>query len=518
MIKLLLVDDEPTTRNGLMNHIPWKALGIGEVRSATDGFEALKIAEELDPDIVVSDIRMPGMEGTIFCAHLVNRFTGCKVIFISGYSNEEYLKAAIKIHALSYIEKPIDLDALKTELRKAVEMCLEEQKNMKPANESLPYFKQRILADLTRKDFNPETVLDELAAAKMAVNADGIFVAVILECYVEGEPYPEYSFMILLLETVEKILAGTFCIAAITGSDQITIVLENNGTNAWHQHLFYGIKKAASEYQGCADIFIAVGETASGFRDIPLSYDTAREESKFVFYKGYGHITFATGTVKPPMDIGEEPPACFRNLPFEDEKSLIGYAKSLRQRLLERCNPMVNDVKNFYFYLILTLFNEAEKLGVNLEEMTKSRRVYLWEAVYGFRTLDKATEFLTDAIRFVLSSRAEQDLKRKTIGKVKKFVDGNFSKKLSVKVIAEYFYLSPTYLCYLFKTVTDSTLNEYITAARVEKSKEYLMDKRIKLFEVAKCVGYNDPNYYAKVFKKLTGATPSSFREKYAND
>jgi two-component system response regulator YesN len=164
------------------------------------------------------------------------------------------------------------------------------------------------------------------------------------------------------------------------------------------------------------------------------------------------------------------------------------------------------------------LFHEAEKLGINLEGMTKSRRIYLWEAVYGFRTIDKATEFLVDAVKFVLSSRVEQNLKQKTVDKIKKYVDKNFNKKLTTKTIADSVYLSPTYLSYLFKAVTGSTLNEYITAARVGKSKDYLKNRRIKLIEVAKCVGYNDPNYYAKVFKKLTGMTPSSFREKYADD
>ena len=518
MIKLLLVDDEPTTRNGLVKHIPWKTLGIDELWEVSDGFEAMKIAEEVEPDIVVSDIKMPGMEGTIFCTHLLGRFPGCKVIFISGYSNEEYLKAAIKIHALSYIEKPIDLETLKAELRKAVEMCLEERKNMEVVNESLPYFKQRILADLIQKDCNVDTTEGQLIAAGIPVNTDGIYVVLIIDCYMEGESFPEDSLMFLLMETAEKLFSDIFCLVAITNRGQITVVLENCGIDMQYQRLYNEMKKIVAEYQADADIFIAVGETVTGFRNISLSYSMALEAGKCVFYKGYGHIVFSSETTKLSSDIEEGPMVCFQNLMFEDEKILIEQVETLCEHLREQGRSAINDVKNYYFNLILTLFHEASKLGVSLKEMTKSHRIYLWEAVYDFRTIDKATEFLTDAIRFVMSSRAERNLKQKTIDKVQKFVDENYEKKCSIQVIANYINLSPTYLSYLYKAVTDSTLNEYITAVRVEKSKDYLRNKRIKLFEVAKCVGYNDPNYYAKVFKKLTGATPSSFREKYANE
>jgi two-component system response regulator YesN len=251
MIRLLLVDDETVTRNGLLKHIPWNALGIDEVRDASDAIEALKIAEDMVPDIVVSDVKMPGMEGTVFCENLIKRFPDCKILFISGYSNEEYLKAAIKLHALNYVEKPININELKEELKKAVDSCLKDKK----------------------------------------------------------------------------------------------------------------VRDAAGE----------------------------------------------------------------------------------------KC------------------------LEVNKEESSKQR----------------------------------------TINQIKQYIDGHYSQELTVKAIAEHVFLSPAYLSYLFKSVTDTNLNEYITGVRVEKSKEFLINKRIKLFEVAKRVGYNDPNYYAKVFKRITGLTPSAYREKY---
>lgn len=128
MIKLLLVDDEPVTRNGLMKHVPWNELGVDTVKDARDGIEAFEIAERFHPDIIVSDIRMPGLEGIKFCEMIREKYPDCKIIFISGYSNKRYLKAAIEINALSYVEKPININEMKEAVRKAVVLCLENEK------------------------------------------------------------------------------------------------------------------------------------------------------------------------------------------------------------------------------------------------------------------------------------------------------------------------------------------------------------------------------------------------------
>ena len=111
-MRLLIVDDEKNTRNVLRNFIPWQELGIEEIREAKNGKEALSIAEEFAPDIVLSDVRMPMMNGLEFAKNYRLKDENTRFIFLSAYSDREYLKEAIKLRAISYVEKPINLSLI----------------------------------------------------------------------------------------------------------------------------------------------------------------------------------------------------------------------------------------------------------------------------------------------------------------------------------------------------------------------------------------------------------------------
>ena len=153
MIKLLLVEDESATRKGLMKHIKWHELGVDVVEEAKDGIDGLEAARRMQPDIVISDIRMPGMNGIDFTAAVREEFPACKIIFLSGHSDKEYLKAAIRINAVSYVEKPINVDELREVIAKAVRLCRENLKvdRMQMAlSESLPFIRQNIVNGLIR--------------------------------------------------------------------------------------------------------------------------------------------------------------------------------------------------------------------------------------------------------------------------------------------------------------------------------------------------------------------------------
>ncbi len=121
MLNLLIVEDEQVIRNGLEKHVPWQELGIDRVFTAENAECGLRICQDHRPDIVVSDIKMPGMNGVELCKCIREKFPQCQIIFISGYSDKEYLKAAITLGAVSYVEKPIDIKELSGAVKQAVE-------------------------------------------------------------------------------------------------------------------------------------------------------------------------------------------------------------------------------------------------------------------------------------------------------------------------------------------------------------------------------------------------------------
>src|SRR5690606_13038198 len=128
LFKLLVVDDESVTRKGLIKHIDWNLLGIHSIEEARDGIEGLEIARSMQPDIIISDIRMPGMDGIDFATQIRKISPECNISFLSGYSDKEYLKAAIHLNVVSYVEKPVNIGELQEAVKKAVELCLENEK------------------------------------------------------------------------------------------------------------------------------------------------------------------------------------------------------------------------------------------------------------------------------------------------------------------------------------------------------------------------------------------------------
>ena len=120
MIKLLIADDESFTRQGIVETMPWKDLNIYDIREAFDGENAFEILKDFEPDIILTDVRMPRLNGIELSFKARELYPNCSIIFMSGYSDKEYLKSAIHLKAISYVEKPIDLEELEEALKFAV--------------------------------------------------------------------------------------------------------------------------------------------------------------------------------------------------------------------------------------------------------------------------------------------------------------------------------------------------------------------------------------------------------------
>ena len=126
-MKILIVDDESLTREGLIASVDWAALGIDEIYQADDGLSGLETARENKPDIILCDVRMPRMNGIEMLEQIEGFDPDVTAIFMSGYSDKEYLKAAIQLKAINYIEKPIELGEMQQTLQRAVEQCARQR-------------------------------------------------------------------------------------------------------------------------------------------------------------------------------------------------------------------------------------------------------------------------------------------------------------------------------------------------------------------------------------------------------
>ena len=163
-MKLLIVDDEILTRTGLISSISWANLGIDEVYEAADGIEGLKTAEKYRPEIILSDVRMPRMNGIDMLYKIRESAPDTVFIFMSGYSDKEYLKAAIKLRAVNYVEKPLDLTEVEQAVRTAAERHLQIVESRQSKDMKLNIFASKLALALTHPWHSIKESVEQLAS------------------------------------------------------------------------------------------------------------------------------------------------------------------------------------------------------------------------------------------------------------------------------------------------------------------------------------------------------------------
>ncbi|MGM9974896.1 MAG: response regulator [Clostridiaceae bacterium] len=403
MIKAIIVDDEQITRKGLLEYVNWKAAGIEVVGEASDGIEGLELAEKVKPDLAICDVKMPKMDGIEMAKNLRASLPACSVIFLSGYSDTEYLKSAIKLKATDYIEKPFNLlefqelinktaDHIREEKRKR----LEEQRKALNLEKSMLYFKNSLIEDLLKSstiDF------DKLK--------DG-----------------------LELLNIKFPLNGEF----------LCQLIENRGDN--------------------------------------------REKLMLQVINNLGierKITFISGTL--------------------DNQIIVLYHlrhKGDYEELLNYSNDVLDKLNNLHGLSASAAFGEVKKNISELKESYDEAKEAL--KTRGYKINNKV---------IIYDSNKDKSI----IREIEEYIQNNYQKNISINSIASAVYLTPQYLCKLYKKETGKTVNDFITQVRIEASKVLLRDRRYKLYEIAESIGYNDANYYARVFKKITGLNPSDYRE-----
>lgn len=521
MIKLLIVDDERTILNGLVRFMDWEKLGVGMVESAGSAQEALARCEEIPPDIVVSDIRMPGMGGVEMCTEIHARYPECRIIFISGYADKEYLKAAISLGAVDYIEKPIRRELLAAAVCKAIAAC-EEQQRKAAADETVAQSQgmlgQIVLGALANGGY-PDNF-------QQCLRLSGLF----------PRKFQGYRFCMLRAEhsftnvtsAQQKLMAyleqlppvaheGTWYGAFVNDRDFLIALCGGEEDIADGSPFLTELLGALETMQvEGARFFLAVGSIQADMMELPRSYEALKGGLQELFFTGWGKGTtrFSQGAFSPLKPEKKWFKAFANALRKQEESELDAILEEIYQSLSQQREAKPDQVRNVYYSLTYLVYTENQRrlspeAGDGGEDMWSMGRMQSME------TLEELYRFVVEFVHQMLCQWQVDDENCPMVHQVVRFMLENYGdKNLSVQSIAESVYLTPTYLSGLFKKHTGKTIGQYLTELRIEYSMKLLVDKQLKLHYIAEKVGYEDPNYFARVFKRHTGLTPSEYRER----
>lgn len=513
-LSALIVDDETHPRKILKDFVPWDELGFSQVLEADGGASALDIALYHKPHLIISDIKMPDMDGILLAEAVRKQLPLCRFILLSGYSDKQYLKSAIKLKVEHYLEKPIDLQ----EVTSAVKGIAEElQYADQEAEMSAEMAEQWLGISLLDPENAGVDMLQKLASLRpQFLPEEPCFTAVIKLAGMEiGGKSDALSAM--LRESLAELQSG--CLLAFKAEDCIVV----HGTSASLdfkkavEAALRQFSETAYRYYGRYTAFIAIGDTVSSATDLHRSYQTAAAAMKKHFFRGgrglVWHSSHAGKVYNPDPSVLSRLEKLLLSGELEQAKQLLLQTGAM-MRGCEHTEPEV--IRSVFFRMAYLVVSAADTRNLPAVHERSDQLVY---RIARHLTLDDLLGDMLGVLDFFEEQLRASDSSLDSLARLNKYVYDHYcDEDISIASIAENLNLTSTYLCLLFKRSTGKTINQHITALRMTRAKELLKQPGRKVHEVAGLVGYRDVKYFTKVFAGAYGLRPKQYQESRSHD
>lgn len=518
-MKLLIVDDEELTRNGLVSSINWEKLGITEIRQASDGIYGLEAARAFLPDIILCDVRMPRMNGITMLEQIEAFLPNVAAIFMSGYSDKEYLKAAIKLKAINYIEKPIDPAEIRETITRAVEQCnrlhMAASADVLTENApdiaqlaycfTIPYSSCRDTVDTLCERFQ-----DYFGAEKFKYITT--FIVKLMDT--PEDPTELTRVYDLLREYLSHMHLHMICSEKRIHHLVFHVFGEHAALDSSLQLIAQEMNRI---FAFCEERCIAIGDTVSSFAEVYHSYESAVIALQSSFFFESGSILPARNMSALPLvdspAVQQEVSAYITALNENNESGVLQALTALEQLLCHRTGMLPNQLKGIYYDMFSSLYKMRKQHQLHPDFVLENQDniMDIMDSCFSFFQMHR---ILTEKTLAYFKDFKNSSPENSIIYMIREFIAAHYpDPNLSVKSVSEHVNMSASYTCTFFKNETGMTLNQYITDFRMKKAAQLLADPRSKINEISSQVGYNDGNYFSKSFRKYAGVSPSEYRE-----
>lgn len=532
-MKLLIVDDEPLVRNGLLCKIQWEKLGLQVIGAASNGLEAKEIIQREQPDIVLSDIQMPGMTGIELAGWLKRTYPDVMVIFLSGYSEFEYAKSAIEFQVAHYLLKPVEEDELFAVMDKLIMSLNARNKTRQEydaASESLrrhlPVLQEHFLAHAL-VNMNYEEFLREAASYQIELTAPQYAVAKLeFSKYKPDKGYSRreyesakstmissYSEWLRLFEQTYLIPEGEHHVLLIFG-------LDRNGhvVMAGRKPAGVSLRNLLEEYilRQRSDIVqttIGLSGLHQGMESLHTCYREASEalEGKYCFgtSKIISNEEFfhRKGTVLPAFDKEKLKLVLFGGM----SQPVHDYLREHFHHLKANYNDLVRN-EFIIFDIIAAIADILKAYGCSdsdqlqfssLEGMTRAETLDELEA--------ETAQYIFACMKILGQSGAAYS--SRIVERITGHLAENYMKNINLKTISAEFSVHFSYISRVFQEKTGTSFTNYLIEIRMRKAKELLLQTNLPVAQVSRLVGYGNEKYFSRSFKKWAGMTAQEYRQ-----
>ncbi|WP_173189227.1 response regulator [Paenibacillus alginolyticus] len=536
---MLIVEDELTTREGLHTMIDWRSLGIQVCGQASNGLDALEIINSGGVDLLLSDIRMPIMDGLQLLTEIHNRHIDIPSVLLTGYSDFEYAQRALRLGALDYIIKPCPPREIASVFEQVVIKILDKRKQEHDWNglqyqlkENIPIVKSQTLLEwLHYPKRTNENRSEQVRKLGMSISGQHIIMIAIQP---DGKPLNELNYSRtdlqliqfattnIVQETLEQSIRQP--VEVIKDQDGIAAIC--SGTlDLLMDKIITGLSQLQCNLEKYLKITVSIGISSSkaSIDSLAEAYMEANSALQLRFYRGLGGIYFYTESetvqLDPPPPAQTEPERIRLEPMIIDHlrSGLYAEALNLTEQWIDYFHAEHAHSRTEINLQTISLIAQLMQLGKE-QELAESgwsdSLVAMADQVHRVETFEELSGLVYKSIQQLVELRNPHKTPRRKVQQaVERIAQDYNSPALSLAGVAKELFVSSTYLSTLFKQELGINFLDYIHQYRIERAKALLQSGAHKIQTIAREVGYFDEAHFTRTFKKWTGLSPSQYKK-----
>lgn len=539
MLKVLIADDESMICSLISQLIEWQELGFEIVGMAHTGIDAFEIIKKRKPDIIISDIRMPGYDGLELIKRTKEAGIDSEFVMISGFKQFEYAQNAMKYGVKYYLLKPIEEEKLQEIVLEIKEDILEKTEDIQYKNhlesevkETKDRMKKRFLTSMLFSNKNGmEMNLEDIGNTNLEYSTqfqEGIYQVVFIKLDTSEESEVNINSLTdELNKYIEQL--GIQCkeyITTYTHSGVITLL--NYATEKEKQmeeqieKLYENVKKYIDTFQGFS-IVVGVGTKSYDFFQMGFCLKTAIDAVKFriryrdvgiLFYDSYQFEAYDINKFITPIKRQGFISAVESEESSAVERYITEEIQGIRGETPKYSPVLLFDLLVIYAGFLMEYCDHKSLHDDKLDNMYKKWNIMVDNAKSEGAVISVTRKFFAGVLIHISEVKKEKDIK--PIRAVKEYIENNFMEEISLNQLAELVNMNASYLSSVFKKETGMMYSEYLICCRMEHAKKLLAESNDNIAEVASQSGYQDSRYFSKQFMKQVGLKPSEYRKLYS--
>ena len=523
--KLMIVDDEKVVRDRVVSLIDWQEAGFNVTDACENGLEAMDAIEKNNPDLIMTDIRMPFMDGLELAEFVQKNYPMIKIVFLTGFDDFNYARKAIDLSVMDYLLKPITAEELKKSLiriRQRLDDQLAERRDISQLKEyyeqSAPQLRSGFLTQLINGSIQPQQIAEGKKTLNLHELEGNNFRSAVLS--IDSSSYnngvfseQDHSLACFgVYNIADEICRRNEIGLAFMQADQVAIIARD--MRELLESSLDEIRLAANRFLKLT-LTIGISSAVNSLEDLKLAWQEAIRALDYHLVVGSDRLIYLEDLesvdLRPPVVDKKLEQQLLTAIKVGHEEELKDAVKKIIKVITSSQWPL--DYVRFFLSGIATaLISEAAATGVSLSETLPVDQMTQYLTRSNLSDLENwLMETSTGLMQAI--DRNRKDSCQLMIEKASEYIRHNYAQRdLSLNSISNYLHISPSYFSALYKRETGETFVSTLLKVRMEKAKDLIITTGLKNFEIAAEVGYDDPHYFSVCFKKFFNMSPNDYR------